>query len=436
MSKIKVIQAREILDSRGWPTVEAEVILASGEHASAAVPSGASRGSKEAWELRDQDEKRYLGKGVSRAVSFVMQDLSHALKGMDVTHQAEIDERMIELDGTPNKSRFGANAILAVSLACAAAAAKSKQQALYDYLGQGQGVVLPVPLMNIINGGAHADNNLDFQEFMIVPAGLPSFKEALRAGSEIFHHLKQLLKSKHCATSVGDEGGFAPDLPNQATACEFILEAITRAGFKPRKDIWLALDVAGNELYDQGQYHLKGEHRTLSREAFVDYLADLARQYPIISIEDGMAEDDWDGWRMLTERLGSQLQLVGDDLFVTNLALLKQGIEQHIANSILIKPNQIGTLTETLSVICLAQQSHYNTVISHRSGETGDTTIADLAVATNAGQIKAGSLSRTDRIAKYNQLLRIEEALGSRGSYAGMQVFEQFHPKLTIEVAG
>lgn len=432
MSQIKEIKAREILDSRGNPTVEADVILTTGECGRAAVPSGASTGSREAVERRDGVAKRYLGKGVLQAVSFIHYELDKALKGFEVTCQREIDETMIALDGTSNKEKYGANAILAVSLAVAKAAAKSRQQPLYAYLGNQSQYVLPVPMMNIINGGAHADNNLDFQEFMILPVGLPTFSDALRAGTEVFHHLKQLLKAKKYNTNVGDEGGFAPDLPNQKAAVELILEAVIRAGYRPQEDICLGLDVASNELYQDGKYHLSGEKRTLGADEFVDYLANFAEQYPIISIEDGMAEDDWNGWEALTKRLGKRIQLVGDDLFVTNTALLKKGIEQHVANAILIKPNQIGTLTETLAAIQMAKDAHYNTVISHRSGETEDTTIADIAVATNAGQIKTGSLCRTDRVAKYNQLLRIEEQLGSKAKYAGSAVFDKTFSSIKV----
>lgn len=436
MSQIKEIKGREILDSRGNPTVEADVILTTGEVGRAAVPSGASTGSCEALEQRDQDKNRYLGKGVLHAVSHINNDLSKALKGFEITHQQEIDEAMLALDGTANKEKYGANALLAVSLAAAKAAALSRRQPLYQYLGGHANYLLPVPMMNIINGGAHADNNLDFQEFMILPVGAPTFSEALRAGTEVFHHLKQLLKSKKYNTNVGDEGGFAPDLPSQTAAVELILEAITRAGYYPLKDICLGLDVASNELYRDGKYHLDGEKRSLSVDEFVDYLARFVEQYPVISIEDGMAEDDWDGWQKLTKRLGNKVQLVGDDLFVTNTLLLQKGITQHVANAILIKPNQIGTLTETLAAIQLAKDAHYNTVISHRSGETEDTTIADLAVATNAGQIKTGSLCRTDRVAKYNQLLRIEEQLGSHGKYAGIDVFSRLNLQSKMRVAG
>lgn len=431
MTLIQSIHAREILDSRGNPTVEADVTLSTGEMGSAAVPSGASTGSREAMELRDQDAKRYMGKGVLKAVNFINQDLARALKGFDATRQQEVDDAMLALDGTENKEKLGANALLAVSLAVAKAAALSKKQPLYQYLAKQSTYLLPVPMMNIINGGAHADNNLDFQEFMILPVGLPTFSEALRAGTEVFHHLKQLLKAKKYNTNVGDEGGFAPDLPNQEAACELILEAITRAGYRPQQDICLGLDVASNELFRDGKYHLAGENRILSADEFVDYLAHFVDKYPIISIEDGMAEDDWSGWKKLTDKLGQRVQLVGDDLFVTNTQLLQRGINEHIANAILIKPNQIGTLTETLAAIQMAKNAGFNTVISHRSGETEDTTIADIAVATNAGQIKTGSLCRTDRVAKYNQLLRIEEQLGSKGKYAGRDVFDALN--LSVE---
>lgn len=427
MSQIKTIKAREILDSRGNPTVEADVILTSGVVGRAAVPSGASTGSREAIELRDKDAKRYLGKGVQKAVACVNHELAAALKGFDVTHQQEIDEAMLMLDGTENKEKYGANALLAVSLAVAKAAAQSQSVPVYQYLGKKDNYILPVPMMNIINGGAHADNTIDFQEFMILPVGAPTFSDALRAGTEVFHHLKQLLKAKKMNTNIGDEGGFAPDLPNQEAALQFILEAITRAGYQAGSDICLGLDVASNELYRDGRYHLTGENRICTAAEFVDYLANLVANYPIITIEDGMAEDDWEGWRLLTNRLGKQIQLVGDDLFVTNTTLLLKGIDQHIANAILIKPNQIGTLSETLAAIELAKRAKYNTIISHRSGETEDTTIADLAVATNAGQIKTGSLCRTDRVAKYNQLLRIEEQLGAEGRYAGVNVFSHFN---------
>lgn len=423
MSYIKEITAREILDSRGNPTVEAEVRLTTGEIAYSAVPSGASTGSREALEQRDHDPQRYLGKGVRNVVASIRNELSAALKGLDVTHQQEIDDILLSLDGTRNKEKFGANALLAVSLAVAKAASIHVGQPLYHYLGSHKEYLLPVPMMNIINGGAHADNNLDFQEFMILPVGFSKFSEALRAGTEIFHHLKELLKKNNYSTNVGDEGGFAPDLPNQNAACDFILEAIIKAGYHPQRDIYLGLDVASNELYRDGNYYLESEKRSLSKEEFVDYLMSFAAQYPILSIEDGMAENDWQGWEILTKKFNNRIQLVGDDLFVTNTQLLQQGISQGIANAILIKPNQIGTLTETMAAINLAKSAHYNTIISHRSGETEDTIIADLAVATNAGQIKTGSLCRSERVAKYNQLLRIEEQLGTKGQYAGHRIF-------------
>lgn len=424
--QIKEIKAREILDSRGNPTVEADVILNSGVMGRAAVPSGASTGSKEALELRDGDN-RYAGKGVRKAVNFIREDLAKALKGMDVTQQTDIDNKLLALDGTANKERFGANALLAVSLAVARAAAESRHQPLYQYLHTGKQYLLPVPMMNIINGGAHADNNLDFQEFMIMPLSMPTFSEALRAGAEVFQALKSLLKKSNYNTNVGDEGGFAPDLPNQEAAVELILEAITKAGYKPKTDICIAFDIASNELYQNGKYVLDSGKKVLSADQFIDYLESFVKQYPVVSIEDGMAEDDWSGWEKLTQRLGSSVQLVGDDVFVTNPSLLGRGIKQHVANAILIKVNQIGTLTETLAAIDMARKANYNIVISHRSGETEDTTIADIAVGTSAGQIKTGSLSRSDRVAKYNQLLRIEEQLGSNGKYAGWDIFNHFN---------
>jgi enolase len=434
MSVIKEIKAREILDSRGNPTVEADVILDSGVIGTASVPSGASTGSREAVELRDKDTKRYMGKGVLHAVNHVKNEINKALNGKNPFNQKEIDELLISLDGTENKERFGANALLAVSLATAKAAAASKHEPLYQYLGEKSDYILPVPMMNIINGGAHADNNIDFQEFMILPVGASTFSDALRAGTEVFHHLKTLLKAKKYNTNVGDEGGFAPDLPNQEAAVELILDAINKAGYLPGKDICLGFDVASNELYNDGHYRLAGENRTLSCDEFVEYLAKFVDQYPIISIEDGMAEDDWDGWKKLTMRLGKNVQLVGDDLFVTNTKLLEKGITQKIANAILIKPNQIGTLTETLAAIQTAKNASYATIISHRSGETEDATIADIAVGTNAGQIKTGSLCRTDRVAKYNQLLRIEEQLGRHGKYAGWDVFSRLELKSIAKV--
>lgn len=423
MSDIANIKAREIIDSRGNPTVEADVTLRSGIMGRAAVPSGASTGSREALELRDGDKKRYAGKGVQKAVANVNGEIRDALIGKDVFNQNEIDNIMIELDGTETKERLGANAILAVSLATAHAAAAEKSKPLYVYLGNGQ-YTMPVPMMNIINGGEHADNSVDLQEFMILPVGAPSFREALRYGVEIFHVLKSVLKARGMNTAVGDEGGFAPDLSSNEEAIEVILEAISQAGFKAGKDIYLGLDAASSEFYKDGVYTLGSEGKTFNSGEFVDYLASWVDQYPIITIEDGLAENDWDGWSLLTEKLGKKIQLVGDDLFVTNTSILKEGIEKKIANSILIKFNQIGTLTETLNAINMAHQSGYTAVISHRSGETEDSTIADLCVATQAGQIKTGSLSRSDRIAKYNQLLRIEEGLGDNAHYAGMSAFK------------
>lgn len=427
MAQIKHIKAWEILDSRGNPTVEAEVILKSGKSGRAAVPSGASTGSREAIELRDQDAKRFLGKGVLKAVAAINHDISSALDNADALNQKKIDEILIHLDGTENKSHLGANALLAVSLANAKAAAAESEMPLYQYLGKDEKTFsLPVPMMNIINGGAHADNNLDIQEFMILPVGAATFSDALRYGTEIFHHLKRILHDRKLSTSVGDEGGFAPNLHSNEAALDIILQAIKQAGYTPGKDICLGLDVASNELYHQGQYQLKAEGKNLSASEFSAYLTDLVKRYPIISIEDGMAENDWEGWAILTKQLGRQIQLVGDDLFVTNTEILQRGISEHIANSILIKPNQIGTLTETLAAIQMAKKAGYNTIVSHRSGETEDTTIADIAVGTHAGQIKTGSLCRSDRVAKYNRLLHIATELGKNGVYAGRQVFEQF----------
>lgn len=434
MLQIKEIYALEILDSRGNPTIEAEVVLSNGQSARAAVPSGASTGSHEALELRDGDKKRYLGKGVTKAVAEINGVIANKLKGMDVTQQEKLDAALLALDGTANKEKLGANALLAVSLAVAKAGAIAKGMPLYQYLGGEAANLLPVPMMNIINGGAHADNNLDIQEFMILPVGVKSFADAVRCGAEIFQHLKQVLHKKGLSTSVGDEGGFAPSLQNNEAALEVILNAIELAGYQPGKDVYLGLDVASNELYQDGKYHLRAENKTLSAAEFTEYLARLVENYPIISIEDGMAEDDWAGWRLLTDRLGKKIQLVGDDLFVTNTKLLEKGISQHIANSILIKPNQIGTLTETLAAIHMAKKAHYNTVISHRSGETEDTTIADIAVGTMAGQIKTGSLCRSDRVAKYNQLLRIEHALGNKARYAGKNVFAHFDCFKNVEM--
>ncbi len=422
MSNITKIHAREILDSRGNPTLEAEVTLASGAFGRAAVPSGASTGVREALELRDGDKTRYFGKGVTKAVNNVNTEISDALVGMDGQDQTALDNKMIALDGTDTKERLGANALLAVSLAAAHAAANENNEALYVHLGTGK-YTMPVPMMNIINGGEHADNSVDLQEFMILPVGAPSFKEALRYGAEVFHTLRSVLHAKGMNTAVGDEGGFAPDLSSNEEAIEVILEAIEKAGFVAGKDIYLGLDAASSEFYKDGIYNLASEGKTFSAEEFSDYLAGWCDKYPIITIEDGLDEGDWAGWAYLTEKLGDKVQLVGDDLFVTNTSILKEGIDKNIANSILIKFNQIGTLTETLNAISMAHDAGYTAVISHRSGETEDSTIADLCVATNAKQIKTGSLSRSDRIAKYNQLLRIEEALGDKAVYAGKSAF-------------
>jgi enolase len=426
MSFIENVHGREILDSRGNPTVEAEVLLESGALGRAAVPSGASTGENEAVELRDADKTRYLGKGVRHAVENVNKAIANAIVGLDAFDQVLIDQTMIDLDDTPNKSKLGANALLAVSLATARAAAAELEIPLYRYIGGTNARTLPVPLMNIINGGAHADNNVDFQEFMIVPAGAPSFAEALRWGAEVFHTLKGVLKKRGYATAVGDEGGFAPSLKSNDEAIEVILEAIQGAGYKPGEEIALALDPASSEFYTDGKYVFKkSDGRVLSSEEMVQYWVNWVKQYPIISIEDGLAENDWDGWAAATGELGDTVQLVGDDLFVTNTLYLERGINEIVANSILIKVNQIGTLTETLDAIEMARSNNYTAIISHRSGETEDPFIADLAVATNAGQIKTGSASRTDRIAKYNQLLRIEEELGSAARYQGFSSFYQ-----------
>lgn len=428
MSQIKQIIAREILDSRGFPTVEAEVILTTGQRGWAAVPSGASTGSREALELRDKDPNRFAGKGVLKAVHAINHKIAKALQDFVVTEQVELDETLIALDGTTDKSHLGANALLAVSLAAAKAAAAFRGVPLFQYLaGTSNEYCLPVPMMNIINGGAHADNNLDIQEFMILPVGAATFADAIRCGAEIFHHLKKVLHKQGLNTNVGDEGGFAPNLMNNQAALESIIKAIELAGYQPGKDVYLGLDVASNELYKNDQYHLDSEKKIFSASQWVDYLADLVEHYPIISIEDAMAENDWKGWGLLTQKLGKKIQLVGDDLFVTNTELLARGIKEHIANAILIKPNQIGTLTETLAAIQMAKKAGYNTIISHRSGETEDTTIADLAVGTQAGQIKTGSLCRSDRVAKYNQLLRIAEMVGGKGQYAGEKVFSHFN---------
>ena len=423
MSQISHIIAREILDSRGNPTLEAEVTLSSGQTGRAAVPSGASTGSKEAIELRDGDKTRYQGKGVKKAVEHVNGEIAKALHGFDVFDQAGLDQRLINLDGTENKARLGANALLGVSLAAAHAAAAAKGQALWQYLANGREVALPVPMMNIINGGAHADNNVDMQEFMVLPVGFDSFSEALRAGTEIFHSLKSVLKGRGLSTSVGDEGGFAPDLRSNEEALETILEAIAKAGYHAGDDVLLGLDVASTEFFENGKYNLMGEGKRLSSEQFCDFLADWSRKYPIITIEDGMAENDWAGWKLLTDAVGKDVQLVGDDLFVTNPGIFQDGIDQKVANAILIKVNQIGTLSETLRAIAMADANRYAAIVSHRSGETEDTTIADIAVATTATQIKTGSLCRSDRVAKYNQLLRIEQALGAKARYAGRDAF-------------
>ena len=424
MIKIKDIKGREILDSRGNPTVEADVTLADGTMARAAVPSGASTGTREAVELRDGDKSRYLGKGVQNAVANVNGALRDALVGNEFADQRAVDQCMLDLDGTDNKSALGANALLAISLGVARAEAVSKGISLFRHIGDG--TTMPVPMMNIINGGAHADNSVDIQEFMILPVGAPSFSEALRQGAEIFHALKSVLREQGLNTAVGDEGGFAPDLPSNVAAVEVILEAIDKAGFKPGDDIYLGLDVASSEFYKDGQYLLASEGKSFDSAGFADFLGRWVDQYPIISIEDGMDEGDWDGWKLLTEKLGQRVQLVGDDLFVTNTRILQEGIDKGIANSILIKFNQIGTLTETLEAIGMAQSAGYSAVISHRSGETEDTTIADLAVATGTGQIKTGSLSRSDRVAKYNQLMRIEDQLGDEAVYAGKSAFPCF----------
>jgi enolase len=423
MSKIADIRAREIIDSRGNPTVEADVILESGAMGRAAVPSGASTGVREAIELRDGDANRFLGKGVRQAVRNIHREIRSASVGLDAADQRALDQALIELDGTDNKGRLGANAILAVSLANAHAVANEAGVPLYESLGGDEAVLLPAPLMNIINGGAHADNSVDLQEFMIVPAGAESFSEALRCGAEIFHALKKVLAGRGFATGVGDEGGFAPDLPSNEAAIEVILEAIDNAGYRPGRDVWLALDVASSEFHSEGKYYLKSEDRSFDAAGFIDYLEAWVEKYPIVSIEDGMAEGDWDGWIELTRRLGDRVQLVGDDLFVTNPAILREGIDRGAANSILVKVNQIGTLTETLDAMAMAAEAGYTSVVSHRSGETEDTTIAHIAVATGAGQIKTGSASRSDRMAKYNELLRIEERLGDRARFAGTTVF-------------
>lgn len=423
MSLIVEIYAREVLDSRGNPTVEVEVTTENGTVGSAIVPSGASTGVHEAVELRDGDKTRYLGKGTLNAVNNVNEIIAEELIGFDIFDQVGIDRALIQIDGTDNKSKLGANAILGVSMAVARAAAIESDTPLYEYIGGVNAKTLPVPMMNILNGGEHADNNVDIQEFMVMPAGACSFKEALRMGTEVFHNLKSVLKSKGYNTAVGDEGGFAPNLNSNEEALKTIMEAIEKAGYVAGKDIFLALDVASSEMYENGKYNFKGERKIYSSEELVNYYCDLVEKYPIISIEDGLSEDDWDGWKLLTEKIGNKVQLVGDDLFVTNYSRLNTGIEKGIANSILIKLNQIGTITETLDAIELAKTHGYTCVISHRSGETEDTTIADLAVAVNAGQIKTGSASRTDRICKYNQLLRIEDRLGENSKFLGLSAF-------------
>ena len=423
MSAIVDIVGREILDSRGNPTVECDVLLESGTMGRAAVPSGASTGSREAIELRDGDKSRYLGKGVLKAVEHINTEISEAVLGLDASEQAFLDKTLIDLDGTENKSRLGANAMLAVSMAVARAAAEESGLPLYRYFGGMGGMQMPVPMMNVVNGGAHANNNLDIQEFMIIPIGAPSFREAIRYGAEVFHALKKILHDKGMSVAVGDEGGFAPNVAGHEAAIELILQAIDAAGYVAGEQIALGLDCAASEFYKDGKYHIEGEGLILSSQEWTDVLANWADKYPIISIEDGMSEGDWDGWKILTERLGKKVQIVGDDLFVTNTKIFKEGIDKGIANSILIKINQIGTLTETFAAIEMAKRAGYTAVISHRSGETEDSTIADLAVGTNAGQIKTGSLSRSDRMAKYNQLLRIEEDLGDVASYPGRAAF-------------
>ncbi|MDH7499257.1 MAG: phosphopyruvate hydratase [candidate division NC10 bacterium] len=430
MSKIVNVKARQILDSRGNPTLEVDVFLESGAMGRAAIPSGASTGQREALELRDGVRNRYLGKGVTKAVENVIKVIAPRVIGQEATQQAQIDRAMCDLDGTENKGKLGANAILGVSLAVAKAAAKEVRLPLYQYIGGVGAKELPIPLMNLLNGGAHADSHVDVQEFMIVPAGARTFAEALRMGAEVFHCLKGVLKGRGYFTGVGDEGGFVPNLSSNVQALDIIMEGLHKAGFRPGEEIFLALDAAASELYEGGQYFLKGETRPeKSPEEMVEFYEHLVNQYPLLSLEDGMAEDDWEGWRQLTERLGQRIQLVGDDIFVTNPKILKRGIEQGIANSILIKPNQIGTLTETLEAIEIAKKAGYTTIISHRSGETEDSIIADVAVATNAGQIKTGSCSRTDRIAKYNQLLRIEEELKEVARFRGLEVFPRWRSK-------
>jgi enolase len=424
MARIVDVKAREVLDSRGNPTVEAEVYLASGIVGSAMVPSGASTGEREAIELRDNDKSRYLGKGVLTAVNFVNTEIREAVIGLDASNQTALDKKLIELDGTASKSRLGANAILGVSLAAARAAAEEAGVPLYRFLNTSGEFILPVPMMNIINGGSHADNSVDLQEFMILPVGAPTFREAIRYGAEVFHNLKKVLTARGLATTVGDEGGFAPNLSSNEEAIEVILEAIEKAGYKAGVDIFLGMDAASSEYYKNGRYELSAEGRSFNSEEMTEFFVDWVNKYPIISIEDGLDQNDWAGWKFHTEKLGDKVQLVGDDLFVTNPAILKEGIEKGIANSILIKVNQIGTLTETLEAINLAKAAGYSAVVSHRSGETEDTTIADLVVATGTGQIKTGSLSRSDRVAKYNRLMKIEDELGDKAKYAGRSAFK------------
>ncbi|HIG91429.1 MAG TPA: phosphopyruvate hydratase [Methylococcaceae bacterium] len=424
MAEIVDVRAREILDSRGNPTIEADVVLASGVEGSAMVPSGASTGEREAIELRDGDKSRYMGKGVLNAVENTRTEIRSAVIGLDAADQALLDKTMIDLDGTDSKGRLGANATLAVSMAAADAAAKEQGEPLYQYMNNDGEFILPVPMMNIINGGSHADNSVDLQEFMILPVGAPSFTEAIRYGAEVFHTLKKVLTEQGMTTTVGDEGGFAPNLPSNEAAISVILQAIEQAGYRPGEDIYLGLDAASSEYFDNGRYILASENKRFDSEGMTDFLADWVSKYPIISIEDGLDENDWDGWKYLTEQLGGKIQLVGDDLFVTNPAILKEGIDKKIANSILIKVNQIGTLTETFEAIAMAKAANYSAVVSHRSGETEDVTIADLVVATGTGQIKTGSLSRSDRIAKYNRLMKIEEQLGAKARYAGRSAFK------------
>jgi len=422
-SRIKQVIGREIIDSRGNPTIEADVILESGVMGRAAVPSGASTGTREALELRDGDKSRFGGKGVRKAVEHVNKDLNAVVKGLDAADQRAVDDAILKADGTPNKDKLGANALLAVSLATAHAAARAQNKPLYAHLATEDQFLMPVPMMNIINGGAHADNSVDLQEFMILPVGAPSMAEAIRYGAEVFHALKKVLSDKGLSTAVGDEGGFAPDLSSNEEAIGVILQAIEKAGYKPGEDVALGIDAASSEFYKDGNYVLASENKTLDAGQFIDVMEGWVNKYPIITIEDGMAENDWDGWKLMTDRLGKKIQLVGDDIFVTNTTIFKQGIDKGIANSILIKVNQIGTLSETLDAIAMAKQANYTAVISHRSGETEDTTIADLAVATCVGQIKTGSMSRSDRVAKYNQLLRIAEQLGDKARYAGPKAF-------------